>query len=121
MDSNTIFTPELGGAKYQPQASTYYYDHIKNEWSNGPSLMQSRYARAAGIVTDKVTNEHFVAVTGGGDGDHNHLDSTEILQDGKWVQGKINVITLMLFYYMAIASNLLQAIKNVAKHTQLPT
>ena len=50
--------------------------------------MQARIQHAAGIVTDEVTDENFVAVTGGyGSGD---LDSTEILQDGEWVQGKIN-------------------------------
>ena len=51
--------------------------------------MQRRNGHAAGIVTDKVTNEQFVAVTGGLD-IYNYLDSTEILQDGKWVQGKMN-------------------------------
>jgi hypothetical protein len=96
--------PELFADAKSSSASTYYYDHIEGEWSNGPNLMQRRHGHAAGIVTDKVTNEHFVAVTGGYDKNHNsshgYLDSTEILQDGKWVQGKINVITLMLCYYI---------------------
>ena len=58
---------------------------------------------AAGIITDKVTNEHFVAVTGGNDyrSGRFYLDSTEILQDGKWVQGKMNFNTLIMFYYIA--------------------
>ena len=72
---------------------TYFYDHNEGEWINGPSLMQARYAHAAGIITDEVTGEHFVAVTGGYD-NSDYLDSTEILQDGEWVQGKIcNTIT----------------------------
>ena len=52
--------------------------------------MQKRAGHAAGIIIDKVTNEHFVAVTGGYDyrSHYFYLDSTEILQDGKWVQGK---------------------------------
>ena len=50
--------------------------------------MQAKESHAAGIVTDEVTDEHFVAVTGGCNGDC--LDSTEILQDGEWVQGKMN-------------------------------
>ena len=50
--------------------------------------MQARYSHAAGIVTDEVTDEHFVAVTGGF-GYLRFLDSTEILQDGEWDQGKI--------------------------------
>ena len=68
-------------------ASTYYYNHIEGEWSNGHSLMQARCRHAAGIVTDEFTNENFVVVTGGYKS--GILDSTEFLQDGKWVQGKI--------------------------------
>ena len=69
-------------------ASTFYYDHNEGEWINGPSLMEKRAYHAAGIVTDEVTGEHFVAVTGGYNS--GSLDSTEILQDGEWVQGKIS-------------------------------
>ena len=71
-------------------ASTFYYDHSEGEWINGPSLMQARSYHAAGIVTDEVTGEDFVAVTGGFSSGYNDLDSTEILQDREWVQGKIN-------------------------------
>jgi hypothetical protein len=73
-------------------ASTFFYDHNEGEWTTGPSLMQARrWGHAAGIVTDEVTDENFVAVTGGyGSG---YLDSTEILQDGNWVQGNINNAT----------------------------
>ena len=46
-------------------ASTFYHDHNEGEWINGPSLMQARSEHAAGIVTDDVTDEPFVAVTGG--------------------------------------------------------
>ena len=78
---------------YSSSASTFYYDHNEEEWINGPSLMQAREGHAAGIVTDEVTNEHFAAVTGGYDYElltwESILDSTEILQDGEWVQGKI--------------------------------
>ena len=81
-------------------ALTFYFNHIEGEWSNGPILMQSRYMHAAGIVTDELTNEKFVVVTGGflnalspQTGIHDskvYLDSSEILQDGKWAEGKIN-------------------------------
>ena len=71
-------------------ALTSYYDHIEGEWINGPSLMQGRVIHAAGIVTDEVTDEHFIAVTGGFNYDSEYyLYSTEILQDGNFVQGKI--------------------------------
>ena len=74
---------------------TYFYDHNEGEWINGPSLMQAREQHAAGIVTDEVTGEHFVAVTGGSDYSV-AFDSTEILQDGEWVQGKISNTTCHL-------------------------
>ena len=77
----------IGGFNFDVyrSASTFYYDDIEGEWINGPSLMQGRYFHAAGIGTDEVTGEDFVAVTGS-----YNLDSTEILQYGEWVQGKIN-------------------------------
>ena len=78
--------PEASGNS----ALTFYYDHIEGEWITGPSLMQARFAHAAGIVTDEVTDEHFIAVTGGFNDDSGlYLNSTEILQDGNFVQGKI--------------------------------
>ena len=83
-----------GGNYYYYSSSTFFYDRNEGEWINGPSLMQARKWHAAGIVTDEVTDEHFVAATGGDwPGSYNslsYLDSTEILQDGEWVQGKMN-------------------------------
>ena len=67
---------------------TFFFDSNEGKWTTGPSLIQARLEHAAGIVTDEVTGEQFVAATGGSyDG---FLDSTGILQDGKWVQGKIS-------------------------------
>ena len=79
-----------GGAS----ASTFFYDHNEGEWTTGPSLMQVRFNHGAGIVTDEVTDENFVAVTGGSYYSNGYvfLDSTEILQDGNWVVGNINCI-----------------------------
>jgi hypothetical protein len=74
-------------------ATTYFYDHSEGEWITGPSLIQARYDHAAGIVIDEVTDEQFVIVTGG----YFQLDSTEILQDGNWIQGKINDIICVIF------------------------
>ena len=82
----------IGGAEWYSwdfSASTYYYDHNGDEWINEHSLMQARFNHAAGIVTDEVTDEHFIAVTGG-EGYSGYFDSTEILKDGEWVQGKMN-------------------------------
>ena len=67
---------------------TYYFDHQSQNWIQGPNLMQARWQHAAGIVTDQVTNEELIIVTGG---DHNGilLDSTEMLFNNQWHQGKI--------------------------------
>jgi hypothetical protein len=91
---NSTCSMVIGGYSYDNydnngySASTLFYDHKKGEWITGPSLMQARRSHAAGIVTDEELDENFVAVTGGyGPG---YFDSTEILQDGEWVQGKLN-------------------------------
>ena len=68
-------------------ANTFFYDHNEVEWITGPSLMKARGSHAVGIVTDLVTDEQLVTVTGGLS--CGVLPSTEILQDGEWVQGKI--------------------------------
>ena len=100
---NTTFSMVIGGNHENYEnidsiSSTFYYDHIECEWINGPSLMQSRKYHAAGIVMDEVTNENFAAVTGGWN--YGYLDSTELLQDGKWVKGKINdFISYLLVIY----------------------
>ena len=44
-----------------------------------------------------MTDENFVAVTGG-EFFFSYLDSTEILQDGNWVQGNINSATLCYLF-----------------------
>ena len=89
---NSTFSMVIGGipvvcidACSYSISSTFYHDHNKGELSKGPSLMDARNNHAAGIVTDEVTNETFVVVTGGRNSDY--LDSTEILQDKKWLQG----------------------------------
>ena len=78
----------IGGFNFDVyrSASTFYYDRIEGEWINGPTLLRGRNEHAAGIVTDEMTNENFVAVTGGG------FDLTEILQDEMWIQGKLDDI-----------------------------
>ena len=77
-----------GGSSFSYSISTFFYDHNEGDWINGPSMIQGREWHAAGIVTDEVTDESFVAVTGGFY--YSTLNSTEILQDREWVQGKIN-------------------------------
>ena len=97
---NSAVSMVIGGYSVSYHASTFYYDHIQGEWSIGPSLMQARATHAAGIVTDEETNENFVAVVGGID-DPDYLESTELLQDGKWVQGKINYTITIFWKFLA--------------------
>jgi hypothetical protein len=68
--------------------TTHYFDHHDHNWIQGPDLLQARLNHAAGIVTDEVTTEKLVIVTGGL---HNgiFLDSTEMLINQQWIQGKI--------------------------------
>ena len=82
----------------------FFYHHNEDEWVNGPTLMKARREHAAGIVDDEVTNEQFVAVTGGSDYFDDSFDSTEILQDGEWVQGKISntICTLLEIFWSHI-------------------
>jgi len=80
----------IGGlnSEYAPIQTTHYFDHQAHNWIQGPDLMQARREHAAGVVIDEVTTEKLVIVTGG---EHNGilLDSTEILFNNQWNQGKI--------------------------------
>ena len=73
--------------------STFYYDHNNDVWTNGPNLNQARYDHAAGIVIDEFTDENYVAVTGGYE-----KDSTELLKNNEWIQGKTFGISYLLSY-----------------------
>ena len=68
--------------------TTHYFDHQGHNWIQGPDMMQAREDHAAGIVTDQVTTEKLAIVTGG----HYSgimLDSTEMLINQQWNQGKM--------------------------------
>ena len=75
-------TPVGGSINY-----TYYYDHYNQVWFDGPELKIARYLHGAGVVTDLITKERLVVVTGGSSDRDYHLQSTEILFDGEWVKG----------------------------------
>ena len=68
--------------------TTNYYDHQGHNWIQGPDLIQARRQHAAGIVKDEVTTEKLVIVTGGVYNDI-RLDSTEMLINKQWNQGKM--------------------------------
>ena len=81
----------IGGSTTENVATktTHYFDHQSHNWIQGPDLMQARWQHAAGIVTDQVTNEKLVIVTGGFNNPGITLDSTEMLINNQWNQGKI--------------------------------
>ena len=85
----------IGGETFDLEGTTldltYYFDHYNQVWVDGPRLHHARYFHGSGIVTDLITREKLVVVTGGVYFDDEVftqvLDSTEILIDGKWVLG----------------------------------
>ena len=54
-----------GDSWYDLSRSTFFYNHIKKSWSDGPMLRQGRMLHAAGVVTDEFTNEKLIVATGG--------------------------------------------------------
>ena len=68
--------------------TSHYFDHQGHNWIQGPDLLQARRLHAAGIVTDEVITEKLVIVTGG-DFNGIKLDSTEMLINQQWNQGKM--------------------------------
>ena len=111
---NSTCSMVIGGydEEVEHSASTFYYDRSEGEWITGPILIQGRNRHAAGIVTDEVTDEDIIVVTGGSYSPDSwfDLDSTEILQDGEWVQGKTNDSMLFfgkLLWYQNLEKNFL--------------
>ena len=85
---NNVLTMVIGGWNgIYHLAQTYEYNHVKEEWSNGPALNQERESHAVGIVTDEATQEKLVTVTGGWNG-YIALKSTEVLLAGTWSIGE---------------------------------
>ena len=80
---------------------TYYYDNYNQVWFDGPRLNFPRSFHRSGIVTDLITRERLLIVTGGLSYDEEYIPtdyhSTEILIDGIWVLGnkKAEIFTLM--------------------------
>ena len=70
-----------GDSNGQYSAKTFYYSHQNGQWINGPDLIQARRAHSACSITDSVTQESFIVVTGGYyySSGWNNLDSVEIL------------------------------------------
>ena len=86
---NSTTSIVIGGYSGGYSAKTFFYSHQNGQWINGPNLIQARRLHAACLVTDSVTQESFIVVTGGyGSG---YLDSVEILDKygTVWTSGKL--------------------------------
>ena len=62
-------------------------EDLDGEWIHGPDLIEGRENHAAEIVTDQITGEDFVVVSGGVIKDGKPLRSVEILMDKEWKSG----------------------------------
>ena len=88
---------EFGGTRF-----TYYFDHEREEWIDGPTLEYTRYNHAAGAVTDEQTSEKLIIVTGGIEVlQASTLTSTEILIDNVWHPGTYHLQCLVILDFSA--------------------
>ena len=44
---------------------TWYFNHISNTWTRGPTLLSPRYWHAAGVIKDKGNDKEHMVVVGG--------------------------------------------------------
>ena len=70
--------------------TTWFFNHVSQQFQPGPPLNNGRYGHASGTVQDHVTKENIVVVVGGVKAHGSLVDSTEILINGEseWQQGK---------------------------------
>ena len=88
-DSSTLF---VGGSDSEKEkTTTYYFDHEKIHWLEGPSLEIGRRSHAVGTVIDKITLKRIFVVTGGL-AKKIPLKSVEILVENSWSTGKSMLI-----------------------------
>ena len=76
----------IGGITSSEYSSpkTYYFDHIKQQFLQGPELNIGRYYHTSSIITDQITDEKYVVVSGGMNNSIGVLDSAEVLINNKW-------------------------------------
>jgi hypothetical protein len=75
---------------HPPSPLTWYINHETNVFSAGPSLLEGRKSHGSATIVDKVTKEKIPMVTGGR-GNSGILDSTELLINGMWQSGTIQL------------------------------
>ena len=77
---------------------TWYFNHVIQKFQEGPSLMRGRRIHASGTIVDHQTNENIVVVAGGLGNGYDYLDSTELLINGEWQQGKSHANNQMFLF-----------------------
>ena len=86
---NELVTIIIGGwtphTDYSDQ--TWYYNHKEKMFIKGPRLPLGRQGHAVGKLTDSITKEEMIVVTGGFNGGR-ILKTTEMLRYGEWEKGK---------------------------------
>ena len=89
----------IGGQSYSfISAQSFFYDHMHQMWSFGPSLIWPRHSFAVGVVTDDLTKQEYIFVTGG-KFDATVMSSTEFLMDANWQIGKSKTENMYFVYY----------------------
>ena len=83
--TTSILTGGITGANFYSNI-TWFFNHVSQEFQQGPSLITDRYGHASATLQDQDTKEDIVAVVGGING--GYLDSTEFLINGEWTPGK---------------------------------
>ena len=85
-----MFLLHIGGTDFDLEmtSKTWYFNHETQVFTSGPNMNIGRDKHGAGHIQDSVTKEDIVLVVGGEDDDWNNLDSTEILKNGNWEEGK---------------------------------
>ena len=83
-----------GGSTWLSESSdrTWFYEHEKQVFKDGPALLQGRRRHASTIIIDSVTKDIIPVVAGGEVYVHmtlsfTRLYSTELLIDDKWQPG----------------------------------
>ena len=68
---------------------TYYFDHGKQVWIEGPLLIRGRHSHTSGSVVDEYTMETLFITVGGQARGYELSDSksTEVLWENQWLQG----------------------------------
>ena len=87
---NDTYSIITGGYNYEelPLDSSWYYNHIAQEFNEGPKLSIARRWHSAGALIDSGTSKKIPVVTGGKiPGLFPYLDSTIFLIDGIWQKG----------------------------------